>query len=140
MRLEQAIAAVRFDPTIPWALLAALAGLCVIAILVAALRRARGTIWRGLAFAAVLLWLSGPRLVQETRQTLPDIGLLVIDESASMAVGNRAELATAARQAIEAQGRALPDLDLRVIRVRDGVIEGDERGGVAVVDEAVGLA
>ena len=51
-------------------------------------RRARGTVWRVFAFAVLLLWLAGPRLVEETRETLPDIGLLVVDQTASMAVGD----------------------------------------------------
>ena len=63
-----------------------------------------------MAFAVLLLWLSGPRVVEETREGLPDIALLVVDESASMQVGNRAALAERARASIEAQARALPRL------------------------------
>ncbi|HEY1411936.1 MAG TPA: hypothetical protein VGF36_07335, partial [Rhodopila sp.] len=63
------------------------------------------------------LWLTGPRLVQETRESLRDIGLLVVDQSASMQVGERAKLADAARQSIEAQAAHLPDLELRTITV-----------------------
>ena len=65
----------------------------------------------------LLLWLAGPRLVQETRETLPDIGLLVVDQTASMQVGNRAKLAEAARAAIEQQAAKLPDLELRTVTV-----------------------
>ena len=42
MRLEQAYAALRFDPALPWAAFAALAVLCLLALLPAILRRARG--------------------------------------------------------------------------------------------------
>ena len=104
MRLEQAIAAVRFEPLLPLELLAGLAVLCAIALGVALWVRARGVGWRFLAFAVLLLWLSGPRLVEETRQGLPDIALMVVDESASMQVGNRAALAEKARARIEACG------------------------------------
>ena len=131
MRLEQAYAALRFDPTVPPWLLAALAVVCLLVLLPAALKRARGTVWRALAFAVLLLWLAGPRLVQETRETLRDIALLVLDESASMAVGERAALRDAARARLtEAAGR-LPDLDLRTITVpeagHDPRGEGEER-------------
>ena len=51
-------------------------------------RRGRGTLLRLAAFAVLLLWLTGPRLVQETRESLRDIGLLVVDRSASMQVGD----------------------------------------------------
>ncbi len=85
-----------------------LAGLCAAGLVVAAWRRARGTLLRGLAFAVLLLWLAGPRLVQETQEGLPDVGLLVVDQTASMQVGDRARLADAARAALTEQAGKLP--------------------------------
>jgi hypothetical protein len=117
MHIDQAIASVRFDPVLPLWLLGALAVICVLAAAVAIWRRARGAVWRVLAFAVLLLWLAGPRLVEETRQALPDIGLLVVDQTASMQVGNRTALADAARKSIEAQAAKLPDLELRTVTV-----------------------
>src|SRR6201999_2988241 len=76
-----------------------------------------GTLARLAAFAVLLLWLAGPRLVQETREPLRDIGLLVVDQSASMQVGDRTHLADIARQSIQAQAAHLPDLELRTITV-----------------------
>src|SRR5271165_7575407 len=102
MHLEQAIAAIRFDLALPFWLMASLAVLCVTALAVAIWVRAQGTAWRFFAFAVLLLWLAGPRLVEESRETLPDIGLLVVDQTASMAVGNRTALTEAARARIEA--------------------------------------
>ncbi|MCW3477911.1 hypothetical protein [Limobrevibacterium gyesilva] len=124
MHLEQAFAALRFDPALPMGLLAALAALCALALGVGLWRRARGLAWRFFAFAALLLWLSGPRLVEETRETLPDIGLLVIDQTASMSVGDRTKLAEAARARIEAEARDLPDLELRTVTVPEQGSEG----------------
>ena len=124
MRFEQAIAAVRFDPALPVWLLAALAAFCALALAVAVWRRARGTVWRFFAFAALLLWLAAPRLVEETRQTLPEIALLAVDQSASMAVGARIALAEAARARLEAAARDLPDLELRTIVVPEQGSEG----------------
>ena len=65
----QAISAIRFVPVIPVVLLVALALLCILALAPALVRRARGSVLRLLCFAVVLLWLAGPRLVQETRAT-----------------------------------------------------------------------
>ena len=124
MRMEQAIAAIRFDPAIPLPLLFALAVLCAVAVGVALWLRARGTGWRALAFAALLLWLSGPRVVEETRETLPDIALLAVDESASMQVGPRAALAERARARIEALARDLPGLELKRVTVPEAGSEG----------------
>ena len=124
MRLEQAFAAIRFDPALPLWLLGALGGLCAAMVALAVWRGARGTVWRFFAYAALIFWLAGPTLVQETRETLPDIGLVVLDQTASMAVGNRTALADAARAAIAAQGKGFRDLDLRFVTVaeqgRDG--------------------
>ena len=124
MHMEQAIAALRFEPSLPVWLLTFVAVICVLVLAVAAWRRAAGTVWRGFAFAVLLLWLAGPRLVEETRQTLPDIGLLVIDQTASMSVGNRAQLAELARQRIMQQAHRLHDLELRTITVPEGGSEG----------------
>ena len=117
MKLEQVFAALRFDPLLPVWLLAALGALCVLVLALAGWRRARGVVWRAASFALLLLWLAGPRLVQETWETLPDIALLVVDQSASMQIGERADLAAQARARIEAQVAHLPDLELQTITV-----------------------
>jgi hypothetical protein len=124
MGMEQAIAAIRFDPGLPWALIMALGALCALVLAVALWRRARGTVWRFFAFAVLLLWLSGPRLVEETRETLPDVALLVVDQTASMSVGHRAALAAAAQAKLEEAARALPGLELRTITVPEGGDQG----------------
>jgi len=117
MRPEQVIAALRFDPLLPVWLIAVIAIAAALVCLLALWRRAKGALLRALAFALLLLWLAGPRLVRETREALPDIGLLVIDQTASMQVNDRAALAEAARSAIREQARQFPDLDLRTITV-----------------------
>ncbi len=120
MRTEQAVAALRFAPLVPdWAL-AALAVLCVAVLALAASRRARGVAWRALAFAVVLAWLAGPRLVQETRDVQPDIGLLVVDQSGSMALGDRAALRDAARDKLLAEAGRIPGLEMRTVTVPPG--------------------
>jgi hypothetical protein len=120
MHPEQAIAALRFVPLVPVWVIVTLAVLCVAALVPALLRRARGALLRMACFAVLLLWLAGPRLVQETRQTLPDIGVLLVDRTASMQVGDRSKLAEAARVAIEGQAAHLPDLELRTVTVPPG--------------------
>ena len=135
MHMEQAIAAIRFVPALPWTLFGGLAGLCALALALAIWRRAPGTVWRGFAFAVLLIWLSGPRLVEETRETLPDIGLLVVDQTASMNVGARASLTEQARQHIEAEAGGLRDLELRSITVPESGTEGTRL--FAAIDRAL---
>src|ERR1700683_3029367 len=135
MHMEQAIVALRFEPALPLWLLLALGLLCLVALAAAAARRAPGTLWRLAAFTVLLGWLTGPRLVEETRQTLPDIGLLVIDQTAGMSIGDRSKLAEAARQRIEAQAHGLHDLELRTIADPEGGSEGNRL--FAAIDRAL---
>jgi len=120
MHAVDVIAALRFEPLLPVWLIVLIGAFALSAVLVAAVRRARGTIWRLAAFAVLLLWLAGPRLVQESRVNLPDIGLLVVDQTASMQVGERTRLAEAARANITQQAAKLPDLELRTITIPEG--------------------
>jgi hypothetical protein len=135
MHMEQAIAALRFQPALPSWLLAALGVLCLASLALAAWRRAPGTAWRAVAFAVLLGWLAGPRLVEETRQTLPDIGLLVIDQTESMTIGDRARLADLARQRIEQEAHGLHDLELRTVTVPEGGADGTRL--FAAIDRAL---
>jgi hypothetical protein len=120
MHTAGVIAALRFEPLLPVWLIATLGALALLMVGLAAVRRARGTLWRLAAFAVLLIWLTGPRVVQESRDNLRDIGLLVVDQSASMQVGERARLAEAARAALTQQAAKLPDLELRTVTVPEG--------------------
>jgi hypothetical protein len=117
MHPQEVIAALRFEPLLSVWLIAAIGALALVIVVLAAFRRARGTLWRLGAFAVLLLWLAGPRVVQESRDNLPDIGLLVVDQSASMQVGERARLAEAARATLTQQAAKLPELELRTVTV-----------------------
>jgi hypothetical protein len=136
MPIEQAIAAIRLEPLIPLWLFAILVVCVLVAVAPALLRRARGAVWRVLAFVVMLLWLAGPRLVEETREALSDIGLLVVDQTASMQVGQRTALAEAARRSIEAQAAKMPDLELRTITVPESGSDGTHL--FSAIDRALG--
>lgn len=134
--MNQALAGIDFAPVIPPWLLAGLAVLAALALLPALLRwqaeaggarrwsPARGAWFRALAFAALLLALANPRLVEETRETRPDIALLVVDRSDSAGLNARPAQLTAARDEIEARARRLPDLELRTVEVPEGGNQG----------------
>ncbi len=132
---QQVIAGLRLAPVAPWWLIGVLAAICLAALTAAALRHAPGTAWRGLAFAVLLFWLAGPRVIQETRTALPDIGLLVIDQTASMSVGDRAALAARARVALETGASHAPGLELRTVTVPEAGQDGTHL--FAAIDRAV---
>ncbi len=132
---HNALAGLRFAPALPWWLLATLAALCLAALAVALWRRAPGAAWRGLAFAVLLAWLAGPRVVTQQQTPLPDVALLVIDASASMDVAGRAAMADAARRSLQAQAAALPGLELRTVIVPESGQDGTRL--FAAIDRAV---
>jgi hypothetical protein len=122
--MHSAIAALRFEPGLPLPLLIALAVLCCAASGLGLWRRARGSVLRSCAYAVLLAWLAGPTLVQETRQGLSDIALLVVDRSASMQVGERAGLANHVAETIRAAAAKLPGLELRTVTVPESGHDG----------------
>ncbi|MDT8267788.1 hypothetical protein RQ832_31405, partial [Roseomonas sp. DSM 102946] len=87
--MQQTLSGIDLAPILPPWLLAALAVLAVLATALAVWRRARGAWWRAAAFALILGALANPRLVTETRETRPDIALVVLDHSASTRIGGR---------------------------------------------------
>ncbi len=124
-----------FTPEVPLWLLVALAVLAVGVVALALLRRARGAWVRAAAFGVLLAWLAGPRLVQEVRDALPDIGLLVVDRTASMGIDGRLATVEAAARALQAQAARLPGLELRTVGVPEGGRDGTRL--FAAVDRAL---
>jgi hypothetical protein len=134
--MRQVLAGIDVAPVIPSWLLAALAIVALAALAPALIRiattsdgrrklvPARGALLRLAAFAALFLALLNPRLVEETRETRPDIALLVVDRSDSAMLGPRAAQIEAARQQIETRARRLPDLELRTVEVPEAGNQG----------------
>ncbi|MFL1462154.1 hypothetical protein ACI6QG_08130 [Roseococcus sp. DSY-14] len=117
--------ALDFAPVLPPWLLALLAAAALLALAPALWRRARGAWWRALAFALILAALSGPRLVEETREVRPDIALLLLDRTDSIgaAPGRAAALEAAREQLAQRLGR-LRDLEVRTAEVPEGGNQG----------------
>lgn len=117
MPVGHGVAALSFAPVLPLWLIAVLAAAAALAALPAMLRGARGWPWRVAALVVLVAWLTGPRLIRETWQNLPDIGLLVLDQSASMQVNGRAAEAAAAASELRAEALHFPGLELRMVSV-----------------------
>ncbi|MBO1079203.1 hypothetical protein [Roseomonas haemaphysalidis] len=133
--MQSALSGIDLSPILPLWLLLALAALALLALLPALWRRARGTGWRALSFALLLLALANPRLVEETRETRPDIALLVQDRSDSARIGTRGTQMDAARAALEAAAARFPDLELRTLDVPEGGNQGTRL--VSAIDRAL---
>lgn len=109
-----------FAPLVGWPVIWVLAGLAAALVVLAVWRGLAGWWLRGLGLAALVLALANPALQEEERAALSDIVILVVDESASQGLGDRAAQTTAAVAAVEAEVAALPNTELRIHRLRDG--------------------
>ncbi len=113
-----------FDPVIGWPWLALAGALMGALVLFAAWRGLVGWTARGLAAAVLILALAGPSMQVEERDALADILLVVVDETASQGLGERAAQTAAALAAIEAQVAAREGLELVVTRLQDAPDDG----------------
>ena len=131
------IGQVVFDPLLPWPALWAGAALALVMVAFAAWRGLRGWWLRALAAICLLAAVAQPSLQSEERRPLSDIVLLVVDESASQKIADRAEQTAAAASRIEAEVAALPNTELRKITVADGA---DDTGTLAMTALSQALA
>lgn len=116
---------IAFAPLIPAWALALLALIALPIVGYALFARARGAAWRLAALAGLLLALANPLAVIEQRQSLPDVALIVLDESASMRIGERAERAERAASALRDRLGRERDMEVRVVRAGAGGVGAD---------------
>lgn len=109
-----------FAPLIPAPWLIGLLVLGFTVLIGGALQRLSGWLWRGLALAVVGLALANPSLVEEERDPLADIAILVTDTSASMRIGEREAAADGLAERMRAAAEADPLLDLVEVEAREG--------------------
>ena len=125
------------SPLVPWAVLWVLAGLAVALVGVALWRGLAGWWLRGLTACALLAALANPSLQEEDRADLTDIVLLVVDESASQGLADRAAQTAEAVAKVEAEVAGLENTELRVVRFADGA---EDAGSLAMTALAEALS
>jgi hypothetical protein len=118
-----------FDPLLPWWAIAVGAALGLLAVGLGIWRRSSGIGWRGLALAILLAALSGPSVVAEQRDRLPDELLLVTDRTPSQEIDERPARTDQAVAALRQRLADVPDLD-----VRELTLEADPDRGTALFD------
>jgi len=109
-----------FQPLIgaPW--IVALAVLAAALLALAVWRRLAAWALRALALGCLLVALCNPLLQDEARKPLSDIVILVVDDSASQDLSDRAFQTAQAIEAIKAQVGRLANTELRIVTVPDG--------------------
>src|SRR6516165_1203366 len=94
---------VDFAPMLPPVLFWTGVALAAIMLALLLLRRSRGALLRGLALASLLVALANPTLRQEERESLPNIAIVVVDESLSQTIAGRPDQTAAIRRELEAR-------------------------------------
>ncbi len=113
-----------WTPWLPLWLLLPLTLLALLLLAFGAWRRARGTGFRALFLAVLLLTLAGPSLYREEREPLENIVLLVTDRSPSQRLDRRPAQTERALEELRARLARLPGVTLREVTV-----QGDGRDG-----------
>jgi len=111
------IGGIVFYPLVPVWVIGAFALVGVLLIALAVLRGGKAWGWRIAALAFIAVALADPRIARENRIAETDIGLLIIDESASQRYGDRTALSETAAIALTTAAEGFDDLDMRVVRV-----------------------
>ena len=127
---------VAFDPLLPWQVLAVLGGVGLVLVLLGLRAGARGTIWRLGSIAVVLAALANPALIEEQRKPIADVALVVIDDSDSMAIGERRRQVQTAREALKRKLGQQEGLEIREVVLPPAQIQlGSERpGGTRLIE------
>lgn len=116
-------------PLAPLWLLGASLAVAMLLLGIALAKRARGWPLRALALTALGLALLDPRILVEERQSLPDVALVVVDQSASQKIGDRERMTEEARAKVEASLGSLEELEVRTIHAG-----GDAAGETRLFD------
>jgi hypothetical protein len=106
-----------FAPLLPPIVLWVAIATAMLVALYGFLLRARGAWARTLAFAAILIVVANPLVIRETHAPLRDVVALILDQSQSMTVGNRAHLASSALQEMKKKLETDKSLDVRTATV-----------------------
>lgn len=137
MNMTSAVS-VAFDPLLPWWVLAVLGGIGLLLVLLGLRARARGTWWRLGSLLVVLAALSNPSLIEEQRKPIADVALIVVDDSDSMAIGERHQQVQMAREALKRKLGQQEGLEIRETVLPPSHIQlGSERPGGTRLIEAM---
>ncbi|WP_377839904.1 hypothetical protein [Bosea sp. UC22_33] len=110
---------VSLAPMVPLPLLIGLAVLAALAAGAAIVLAGRSAILRALALVVLTAALADPSLVFEDREPVKDVVSVVVDRSASNRLADRTAQTDAAVAEIERQLRGIPNVEPRIVELRD---------------------
>ena len=117
---------IAFAPLLPLWLLIPFGVIALLMIAYGVTRGAPGMAWRTLVLAALAVAMANPSLIEERREALPDIALIVVDQSASQNIGDRGDQADAALATMIERFERLENLETRIVTVDAAAAVGDD--------------
>ncbi len=106
-----------FDPLLPLPVVIAFGVLALLLTGIGLVRRVRGSLVRTAAVLALLASLMGPAMTREEREPLTSVVAVVVDESRSQEIGDRAAVTKSTLESVRTRLAALPDMEVREIHV-----------------------
>jgi hypothetical protein len=126
-------------PLVDWLVIWAVAGLAAVMVALALWRGLRGWWLRGLAALAILAALTNPSIQNENRSPLPDIAVVVVDETASNRIAGRDAQTDTALAHLQDRLASLPNMQTRVVTVPDAARNGGTELGAALAQSLADL-
>lgn len=106
---------IHFAPLIATDALIALAAIGVVLLAISAILFRRGLLWRGLCLAGFLLLFLNPSLIEQERESVPDVAVIVVDRSPSQNYGERTERTERALAHLRQQIERSDNIELRIV-------------------------
>lgn len=114
--MDKAAFEIQFSPLLPdaWLIAIAVIGLTLFAL--AFWKNRAGLIFRSVTFAAFMLALLNPSLLEEKREAVSDVALIIVDQSPSQEFGERRIRTEEALVYLEEKLNGRENLDVRIIK------------------------
>jgi len=106
---------IHFSPLLPAAWLFALCAIGCVLLVLSGFKNKRGLIWRAITLGVFMLALTNPSLLEEQREAVKDVAVIVVDKSQSQKMGKRPQRTQAALSLLQKQLKDKEGLELRVI-------------------------
>ncbi len=115
-----------FDPLIAqhWLIAAAVFG--ALLFIISFWKNRKGTALRLLTLAVFILTLANPSLLQEQREAISDVAVVVVDQSPSQSFGQRESVSLKALEHLKSTLSSHKDLELRIVSAPDQSILANE--------------
>ncbi len=102
-----------FAPVLPAPIFWVAGAIAILLVGYLLVRRSRGAVLRAAALAALIAALANPTLREEQRESLANVAIVIVDESASQTLGERKAQTAAVKAELEAKLGKIPNLTVK---------------------------